>query len=110
MPAYTRVDSVVQRLNTTVEKFRELEGFGWISIVEKNGVLYVPGHHEYKAKFILHLQQVRKLNSQQISRVLYVEEPPYSLKDVDRILADESAAKPKTQEEVVHENSLHSRR
>ncbi len=110
MPAYARVDGVVQRLNTTVEKFRELESFGWISIVEKNGVLYVPGHHEYKAKFILHLQQVRNLNSQQISRVLFVEQPPYSLKDIDRILAEEPGAKPKTQEEFVHGKSLHSRR
>ena len=95
---------------TPVDKLRELESFGWISIVEKNGVLYVPGHHEYKAKFILHLQQVRNLNSQQISRVLFVEQPPYSLKDIDRILAEEPDAKPKSQEEFVHGKSLHSRR
>src|SRR5260370_35435678 len=105
MPAYTRVDSVVQRLNTTIEKFRELESFGWISIVEKNGVLYVPGHHEYKAKFILHLQQVRNLNAQQISRVLFIEQPPYSLKEVDRILAAEPPANPTTPEEFAHGKS-----
>ena len=110
MPMYTPVDRAAARLSVTVDKLRELESFGWISVVERNGVLYIPGHHEYKAKFILHLQQVRNLNSQQISRVLFIEQPPYSLKDIDRILAEEPGAKPKAQEEFVHGKSSHSRR
>ena len=109
MPMYTPVDRAAERLSITVDKLRELESFGWISVVERNGVLYVPGHHEYKAKFILHLQRVRKLNSQQISRVLLAEEPPYSLDDIDRILAEEPDGQPSIQEELVHE-SWHIRR
>jgi len=101
---YTRVDGAAERLNVTVEKLRDLESFGWISVVERNGVLYIPRRHEYKAKFILHLQQVRNLDPRQISRVLFAEEPPYSLKDIDRILAEETDGKPKT-----HEGSLHRR-
>ncbi len=104
MPMYTPVDRAAARLSVTVDKLRELESFGWISVVERNGVLYIPGHHEYKAKFILHLQQVRKLNSQQISRVLLAEEPPYSLADIDRILADEPGGQASAQEELAHES------
>lgn len=109
MPQYTPVDNVTRRLNVTEAKLRELESFGWISITEKNGVLWVPGRHEYKAKFILHLQRVLKLNPQQISKVLLAEEPPYSLKDVDRILAERPDGND-ANEESVHEGSLHVRR
>lgn len=104
MPQYTPVDNVSRRLNITAAKLRELEGFGWISITEKNGVLYIPQRHEYKAKFILHLQRVLKLSPQQISKILLAEEPPYSLKDVDRILAEEPDGDVK--KEPVHEGSL----
>ncbi len=48
-----------------------------------------------RPKFILHLQQVLKLSPQQISTVLLVEKPPYSLNDydIDRILAEAQACK-----------------
>ena len=94
MPAHIPIDNVAERLNVTAEKLWELQGFGWISIVEKNGVHFIRGHHEYKAKFILHLQNVLKLTPQQISAVLLADEPPYSLKDVGRILAETQATKP----------------
>jgi hypothetical protein len=94
MPAHIPIDNVAVRLNVTPEKLWELQGFGWISIVEKNGLHFIPGHHQYKAKFILHLQNVLKLTPQQISAVLLVEEPPYSLRDVGRILAEAQATKP----------------
>jgi hypothetical protein len=94
MPAHIPIDHVAERLNVTAEKLWELQGLGWISIVEKNGIHFIRGHHEYKAKFILHLQNVLKLTPQQISIVLLAEEPPYSCKDIDRILAENQAAKP----------------
>lgn len=89
MPA--PIDRVAKRLNVTTEKLWELQGSGWISIVEKNGMHFIRGHHEYKAKFILHLERVLTLTPQQISTVLLAGEPPYSLKDVGRILADKQA-------------------
>ena len=94
MPAHIPIDNAAGRLNVTVEKLWELQGFGWISIVEKNGMHFLQGHHEYKAKFILHLQNVLKLTPQQISAVLLADNPPYSLKDVGRILAEVQATKP----------------
>jgi DNA-binding transcriptional MerR regulator len=83
MQVYTPIDRVAQKLNVTVEKLRILQAFGWISVAEKNGT-----HYEYKAKFILHLQDILKLTPQQISTVLLAQEPHYSLKDVPRILAE----------------------
>jgi DNA-binding transcriptional MerR regulator len=109
MPMYTPLHRVAERLSVTVDKLREWERFGWISVVERNGDIYIPGHHEYKAKFILHLLQVRKLNAHQVSRVLLAEKPPYSLADIDRILAEEPDGRPRPEKELVHE-SRHSRR
>jgi DNA-binding transcriptional MerR regulator len=87
MPVYTPIQRVAQKLNVTVEKLRILQAFGWISIAEKNGTQFVRADQEYKAKFILHLQDVLNLTPQQISTVLLAQEPNYSLKDVPRILA-----------------------
>ena len=88
MPVYTPVDQVAERLNIPTEWFRVFQGFGWILIEEKNGKPFIRGDQEYRAKFILRLQQVLKLSPQEISAVLFAEEPPYSLKDVPRILAE----------------------
>jgi hypothetical protein len=96
MPQHIPIDRVAERLNVTTETLWAMQGLGWISIVEKNGMHFIRGHHEYKAKFILHLREVRKLTPQQISAVLLADEPPYSLKDVDRILAETQATKPKS--------------
>jgi hypothetical protein len=107
MPPYIPVDRVAERLNVTAEKLWEFQGFGWIWIVEKKGTPCVPEHHEYKAKFILHLQQVLKLNPIQISRVLLAEKPPYSLNDydVDRILAEARASKSDEKVACAHEEA-----
>lgn len=106
MPPYTPIDRVAERLSVTAEKLWEFQGFGWIWIVQKKGRNCIPEHHEGKAKFILHLQQVLKLNPQQISAVLLVEGPPYSLNDydVDRILA-EARSKPDAKVACVHEGA-----
>ena len=67
----------------------------------------IPEHHECKAKFILHLQQVLNLNPQQISGVLLVEGPPFSLNDydVDRIRAEVRTSKPDAKVACVHEGA-----
>ena len=67
----------------------------------------IPEHHECKAKFILHLQQVLNLNPQQISGVLLVEGPPFSLNDydVDRILAEVRTSTPDAKVACVHEGA-----
>ena len=96
MQVYTPVDRAAQKLNVTVEKLRILQAFGWISIVEKNGTHFVRADHEYKARFIFHLQDVLRLTPQQISTVLLAQEPHYSLKDVPRVLAGMPADKPTT--------------
>jgi hypothetical protein len=88
MPVYDPVKRVAARLKSTVEQLWVFQGSGWISIVEKDGKLVIRGDQEYKAKFILRLQQVLRLNSQEISAVLFAEEPPYSLNNVERILAE----------------------
>jgi len=46
------------------------------------------------------LPDVLKLNPQQISRVLLTQEPPYSLKDVERMLTE---TKPDATAEFFHE-------
>ena len=94
MPVHIPLDRVADRLNITAEKLWEFQRLGWISIVAKNGMHFVRADHEYKAKFILHLENVLSLNPQQISTVLRAEDPPYSSKDVDRILRDSQAGKP----------------
>jgi len=103
MPAFTPVDRVAERLNVTVQRLWDFQGFGWISIVEKDGTFFIPEHQEYKAVLILRLQGVLNLNRRQISEILLTEEPPYSLQDVDRILAKRQAANPGTEAESFHE-------
>ena len=93
MPVYSPVDRVAERLNVTAEQLWAFQGFGWISIVEKNGAPFIRGDQEYRAKFILRLRQVLKLSPQEISKVLFAEEPPYSLRDVDQILAETRSGK-----------------
>ena len=93
MPSHIPIDRVAERLKVTSAKLWELQGLGWISIVEKNGMHFMQEHQEYKAKFILHLEVVLKLTQPQISAVLHAGKPPYSLKDIDRILAATQAAK-----------------
>ena len=59
----------------------------WIKMTEKGGVMFVDGHGRYKARYILHLRNLKHLTDKQISAVLSVQEPPYSVEEVDGILA-----------------------
>ena len=59
----------------------------WIKMTEKGGLTYVDGHGRYKARYILHLRNRKHLTDKQINAVLSVQEPPYSVEEVDGILA-----------------------
>jgi len=52
---------------------------------------------------ILHLQRLLTLNPREISEILRAEKPPYSLQDVDRILAKRQGADPNAEAESFHE-------
>jgi hypothetical protein len=66
----------------------------WIKTTEKGGITFVDGHGRYKARYILHLRNRMHLTDQQISAVLSVQEPPYSVEEVDGILARDAIALP----------------
>jgi hypothetical protein len=79
---YIPVTRAAETLGITSEKLWELRRYGWISIMEKNGMPYVAEHDVYRAKFILHLRHILRLNPIQISRVLLAEKttvPPQPL-------------------------------
>jgi cyanophycinase-like exopeptidase len=66
----------------------------WIKMTEKGGVNFVDGHGRYKARYILHLRNRKHLTDNQINAVLSAQEPPYSVEEVDGILAREAMALP----------------
>jgi len=84
--AYQSITTIASRIETTEAELIQLQKQGWISTVEKDGMVFLPGKHEYKARFILHLRHQWRLSDADIARVLDVQEPPYSLKDVAAIL------------------------
>lgn len=87
MPYYPRPLAIVAtRIATTEDELRELASHQWISITEAGGALFISGRNEYKARFVLDLRHKLGLPNKEIERVLEVEEPPYSLKDVPAIL------------------------
>ena len=93
MPYQLRT-TIASRIETTEAELIQLETQGWISTVGKNGMVFMLGKHEYKARFILHLRRQWSLSDADISRVLDVQRPPYSLKDVPVILGRKMASKP----------------
>lgn len=87
MATYTPLERAAEKLKTTADTLRAFESRGWVSITEKNGLKFLADKEEYKARFILELQRVRKFNDAQISKILAAQAPPYRLADVDRLLA-----------------------
>ena len=59
----------------------------WIKTTEMGGITFVDGHGRYKARYILHLRNRKHLTDNQINAVLSAQEPPYSVEEVDGILA-----------------------
>ena len=88
MPYFIRVEDAAQHLGTSVEELCEFQQLGWIDTVEKDGVSYLRGHQEYRAKFVLALRRRRKLRPEQIAKVLQVQKPPFNMNEVDRILKE----------------------
>ncbi len=87
MATYTPLQRAAEKLETTADQIREFASLGWIKIAEKNGMEFVADNQEYKAKFILYLQRVRRFDNAQISKILAAQAPPYRLADIDRVLA-----------------------
>ena len=88
MPGHQTLATTARTLQTDETTLLEFGRRSWIEIVEKQGTVYLDGHQRYKAKYILHLRNGRKLTDEQISLVLSVQQPPYSAKEVDEILAN----------------------
>jgi len=80
-------------LGTREEVLVEFRNKGWLNVVERNGSTFLAARDQYKAKYILHLRQERRLNDEEIGIVLAHQDPPYSSKDVDKILGLEAQKK-----------------
>lgn len=87
MPIEAPLENVARRLNTTTEKLMQFHDSGWIDVRSREGSSFVDGRDEYKARFILHLERSLQLGDDQIAKVLEIQEPPYTLQGIDRILA-----------------------
>lgn len=83
---YQSIAVIASQIETTEEELFDLQSRGWISTVEKNGIIFIPGRNEYKARFILHLRHKLRLTDEEIIRVLAAGAPPYPLKDIPGIL------------------------
>ncbi|MCW5983330.1 MAG: hypothetical protein KIT09_34885 [Bryobacteraceae bacterium] len=92
MPSHQPLSVVARTLQTDESTLLEFSRNSWIHIVERQSQLYLDAHQQYKARYILHLRNGRKLTDHQIGVVLGRQKPPYSAQQVDEILAQESVA------------------
>jgi hypothetical protein len=86
------LSNAARTLQTDEETLLDFGKKSWIQPIEKHGLIFLDGKQRYKARYILHLRNSRKLTDEQIGLVLSVQQPPYSVEEVDEILA--AAAKP----------------
>ena len=91
MKAYRTIATAAANVRSDEKTLLEFNRAGWIEIVTKNGVTFVSGQDEYRAKFILHLRQKLHLTDDEIGVILANEKPPYSLDQVPAILARHAA-------------------
>lgn len=87
MPVYFPIAVVARRLAVADPAIQEMLELGWLRAEKKNGISFLDGHQEYRARFILALRAKKALDNSQISFVLAEQEPPYSFQQVDAILA-----------------------
>lgn len=87
MPSYMRLEDAVLALATTVSTLGDLDRWGWISIVEKEGRRYLHGHHQSRANFALDRRRQLQLDPGQVDELLVREKPPYSGKKIAAIAA-----------------------
>ncbi|MFN3322606.1 MAG: hypothetical protein ACK5AZ_03840 [Bryobacteraceae bacterium] len=92
MQDYQLLSEAAHCLRVTEALLLELRDNGWIAIVDRNGLRFVTSHDLYKARYILHLRDVRKLTDAQIQLVLSSQRPPYSTREVDQILSSNGSA------------------
>ena len=91
MPDHRLLSSAAGQLGVQEDVVREFHANGWVKLIERHGALVISAKEQYKAKYVLHLRNERKLSDTEISLVLEHQTPPYSSKDVDRILAERTA-------------------
>ena len=77
------LDCVAQTLCTTVEMLRELELFGWIYIINKNGQCLLPAELAQKTNLIVRLRQEHNLTWHQIGEVLRSRSSPYAAEEIN---------------------------
>ncbi len=86
MPNYLSLVEVARRLGIPEAAVQDMLNLGWLQAKRKNGICFLDGHQEYRARFILALRAKKTLSDQQISFVLSEQEPPFSFQQVDTIL------------------------
>ncbi len=88
MPDFQQLSWAATGLQTEVATLQDFDRRGWIKTVGKNGSTFIAADQRYRARFILHLRNVKHLSDQQIDLVLSVQRPPYSTAEVDRVLRE----------------------
>lgn len=77
------LDSVAQKLRTTVAMLRQFELFGWIYIINKNGQCLLPAELAQKTNLIVRLWQERNLTWRKIGEVLRSQSSPYAAEEIN---------------------------
>ena len=91
MRDYRPLANAAGNLHVTEDTLIDFNRAGWIDFTVKNGLRFLSGRDEYRARFILHLRQKLELTNEEIGIVLANQEPPFSLDQVPSILARHAA-------------------
>jgi len=91
VPGYQALSLIAASLRTDEETLLDFHRKGWIEAVERKDTIFLAADQRYRAKFILHLIQTKRLNDDQVRLVLSNQRPPYSAAEVDRILEQHAA-------------------
>ena len=88
---FKTVECVARKTGIPEDVIHAYVSHGWLAIVENNGTTFLPAHQEYKLKFVHHLSTKMRLNEREVTTILRVDSPPYSLAKVPSILAEHCA-------------------
>jgi hypothetical protein len=94
VPGYQQISWAATGLLTDPATLLDFSKRGWIQTVEKNGSTFIAADQRYRARFILHLRDKKRLTNEQIEFVLSVQRPPYSAADVARLLKENGLGMP----------------
>lgn len=89
---YQTLSTAAAGLQTEEETLLEFHRKGWIKAVDRNNMKFLAADQRYRAKYILHLYQTKRLSDEEIQLVLSVQRPPYSAAQVDEILKNSKNA------------------